>query len=573
MKRLWRVVFSGMLVMVMLATVLSLTAFAAEDTKSREEITLNKLLKTGVFVEENKKAGLRWTVNMSPDYKNAGGVVYLPGSAQPSKLTLSWSNQKVTFEKDGTTYKSGKAPLPKAGKSVTYTVSKGKLSAPLTIRTLKGSTEVEPLYLEIDESKGSIAKMNLDLDHETKCYGKLKVGDHKKKYVSMKGRGSSTWLMPKKPYNITIYDDDTYTTKDKTELIEGVKKKKWSLLANYFDNSLLRNKIAYDLANQMGIGLESKFVDVWMNGDYLGNYLLTPKKDSYCSDDGFIIENDHNLPEGETGDHFDFPNIHEMPGKHNYLLVDDIGDNAKAAGVNAKTIEKWFTKAWNAVLDKDTEDYQKYFDITSWAKMYLMFEVSKTYDCYSGNIIMHRDGMTAKDKLYAGPAWDYDIAFGRTLHKFLVGVSEPVQLNAEGWYNDSIGYFVTGDEPVSILQELGKHASFMREVQRVFQEYRWAFEGIDGNIAKQAGLIRKSANMNNARHGTQSPGAYYMVAPNTMSAIGTGKYKLNYKVTTDWDAYIYNLREYSTKRVLWLSDHLQPGQDITTYHGGTVSTK
>ena len=117
--------------------------------------------------------------------------------------------------------------------------------------------------------------------------------------------------------------------------------------------------------------------------------------------------------------------------------------------------------------------------------MYLMFEVSKTYDCYAGNILMHRDGMTKKDKLIAGPAWDYDIAFGRTLHKFLVGVSEPVQLNAEGWYNDGIGFFVSGDEPVAVLQELGKHPSFMREVARVYNQYKSSFEGLEANVIKQ----------------------------------------------------------------------------------------
>ena len=572
MKRIGKLFLALSMALTMVATLFSFTAFAA-DGKSDNEITLNKLLKTGVYVVENKGAGLRCDVNMGIDFPLGMGIVYLPGEAKPAKLTLSWQDKSVTFKKDGKTYKSGKAPLPADGESVVYTVSKGALTGLLKVRTMKGSKNVEPLYLEIDESKGSIAKMNLDTNHETYCYGKLKVGDHKKKYVSIKGRGSSTWLMPKKPYNITVYDDDTYTTKDKTELIDGIKIKKWSLLANYYDNSLIRNKIAYDLADQMGIGLKSKFVDVWMNGDYLGNYLLTPKKDHGCSDDGFIIENDHHLPEGETGDLFDFPNIHVMPGKHNYLLVDDIGDNAKAAGVNVKTIEKWFTKAWAAVLDKNSEDYQKYIDITSFAKMYLMLEVSKTYDCYAGNVIMRRNGMTSKDKLIAGPAWDYDIAFGRTLHKFLVGVSEPIQMNAEGWYNDSIGYFVTGDEPVSLLQELGKHPSFMKEVARVYNEYKWAFEAMDANITKQVNLIRKSAIMNNDLHGANSLSAYYLVAPNTMASIGTGKYKLNYKVTLTWDDYIDNLREYCRKRTMWLSDHLAPGVDITTYHGGTVSTK
>ena len=573
MKKLWKLALSLSLVLTMVTGVLSVSAFAAEDKKTTDEITLEKLLPKTVYVDKDKDAGLRGDVKVAIDYQSLGGVLYLPGSADTSALRLSWDIKGVTFSKGGKTYKSGKAPIAKAGEKVTYIVSDGKLSAPLTLRTMKGSAKVDAMFLELDESKGSALKMQLDPDHEAASYGEMKVGDHKKKYIKLDGRGSSTWVMPKKPYNFTVYDDDTYTTKDKTELIDGVKKKKWTLLANYYDNALMRNKIAQDLASDMGIGLQTKFVDLWMNGTYLGSYLLTPKKDTYCDDNGFVLENNHQLPDDESEELFEFPQMHTMPGKHNYLIIDDIGDNAKANGVDAKSIEKWFTKAWKTVLNHDSEEYQKYFDIESWAKMYLMFEVSKTYDCYAGNILMHRDGMGKNDKLIAGPAWDYDIAFGRTLHKFLVGVSEPVQLNAEGWYNDSIGYFVSGDEPVAILQELGKHPSFMREVARVYNQYKSSFEGIDANIVKQEKLLRQSAYMNNALFGTNSLSAEYVVAPNTMEALGTGKYKLNYKVTLTWDDYIYNLREYCQKRVLWLSDHLAPGADITTYHGGTVSTK
>ena len=570
MSRVWKLTFSFLIALAMIVSVLSISAFAADDKKDEDDITLEKLLPKAVYVEKDKKAGLRSEVRVAMDLPSAGAVLYLPGSADTAKLCFSWSGRDVTFSKNGKSYKSGKAPIAKAGETVTYTVSNGKLSAPLTIRTMKGSSNVDAMFLELDESKGSILEMQLDPDHEEECYGLVKVGDHKKKYIKLKGRGTSSWRVPKKSYIFTVYDDGTYTTKDKTQLIKGVKKKKWTLLANYLDNSLMRNKIALDLADQLGIGLKTKFVDLWMNGIYMGSYLLTPRKDSYCSDDGFILENDHHRPETEANDLFVFPKMHTMPGKHNYLIVDDIGDNAKAAGVDKKAIKKWFKTAWNAVLDHDSEAYQQYFDLESWAKMYLMFEVSKTYDCYAGNILMHRDGMTKKDKLIAGPAWDYDIAFGRTLHKFLVGVSEPVQLNAEGWYNDSIGYFVSGDEPVAILQELGKHPSFMREVARVYNQYKWAFEGLDANVVKQEKLLRQSAYMNNDLFGTNSLSAEYVVAPNTMGALGTGKYKLNYKVTLTWDDYIDNLREYCRKRTMWLSDHLKPGQTITRFHGDDV---
>jgi spore coat protein CotH len=273
----------------------------------------------------------------------------------------------------------------------------------------------------------------------------------------------------------------------------------------------MRNKIAMDLANELGIGLDTRFVDVWMNGEYRGNYLLTPKNDYAAPDGGYVLESDNYYEHGEGSDpQFQLPDMWEIgpithdEGYYNRITVKDIGSKAE---VNLSTIEEHFLKAWAAVRDYGSEDYQNYFDIDSWARMFLMYEVSKTYDCYAGSLHMHRDGLTDSDKLIAGPAWDYDASFGRTLHKFLVGVSEPIQLNAEGWYNDSIG-LLAADAPVSILQELGKHASFMQHVAKVYNENKAAFEDIAANVDRQREVVRDSALMNNERWGTPSIGLY-----------------------------------------------------------------
>lgn len=565
MKHVWKSLFSAVVCIAIVLSTLAVSAFAAEEKTT--ESALSRLLRQPVYVKANEKAGVAGQVNLSISLTDASAVLYLPGRADPGKLCFSWKDKALVLYRNGKEYKSGEAPVAAEGESVTYLLKKGALSAPLTIKTYQGSKGVRPMFLEMDESLGTILAMNLDLDHETYCYGKAQYNEVSKD-VSMKGRGNSAWIAPKKSYNLTFYKNKNYDDKKKVELIDGVKAKKWSLQANYFDNSLLRNKIANDLAVNLGIGLKTDLTDLWVNGEYYGLYTLTAKKDSGCPDNGYIIEDDHHLPDA-TEDQFEFPNIHVMPAKHNNITVDDIGDIAKAKGENVKTIEKWFTKAWNTVLDYDSEEYQNYFDLDSWAKMYLMFDVSKTYDAYAGNIIMHRDGLSKSDKLYAGPAWDYDIAFGRTLHKFLVGVTEPIQLNAEGWYNDAIGYTVV-DEPVSIFQGLGKHPSFMKHVAKVYNEYKWAFEDLSANVDRQSKVARKSAAMNNKLWGVDHPGGYYLVLPNTMAAFGTGKYKLHYEVTLTWNNYINNLIEYCDKRVLWLSDHLAPGQTIQTIHGGSV---
>ena len=396
--------------------------------------------------------------------------------------------------------------------------------------------------------------------------------------MSIKGRGNSTWTtwgFAKKPYNITIYEDAGFQDSKKVEFVKGVKTKKWSLIANFLDNSLMRNKIALDLAEDLGIGMKTRFADIWMNGEYLGNYLITPKNDYNAPDGGYALENDNYLEEGD--EQFPIPGMFEIGkitgdrGYYNRMTVKDIGKDAKKQGVDTAAIEDYFLEAWAALEDFDSESYQNYFDMDSWAKMFLMYEVSKTYDCFSGSLLMHRDGLTPSDKLIAGPAWDYDVSFGRTLHKFFVGVAENVQVNAEGWYNDSIGLMAV-NEPISLLQELQKHASFMRHVAKVYNENKQCFEDAAANVDRQREVIRQSAEMDAARFGIINVCGEYVVAPDIMSALGTGKYKLNYEFTVNWDNYVNNLKEWCAKRVLWLTDHLAPGVDIVTFHGGTVKT-
>ena len=85
--------------------------------------------------------------------------------------------------------------------------------------------------------------------------------------TQIKGRGNSTWGLPKKPYKLKL--------DKKTDFFGMGKNKHWVLLANYLDTSLMRNKLSYDMSGAMGMDqMESVWVDVVLNGEYLGNYQL-----------------------------------------------------------------------------------------------------------------------------------------------------------------------------------------------------------------------------------------------------------------------------------------------------------
>ncbi|MBQ4625622.1 MAG: CotH kinase family protein, partial [Clostridia bacterium] len=87
----------------------------------------------------------------------------------------------------------------------------------------------------------------------------------------IKGRGNSTWNNPKKPYNIKL--------DEKANLFGMGKSKKWSLLANYGDESLIRNSAVFSAAQKTGVPYTPMGVscDVYINGNYEGVYLLTTR--------------------------------------------------------------------------------------------------------------------------------------------------------------------------------------------------------------------------------------------------------------------------------------------------------
>lgn len=86
--------------------------------------------------------------------------------------------------------------------------------------------------------------------------------------TKIRGRGNSTWTcFDKKPYKIKL---------DKKANLFGMgKNKHWALLANYIDESCMRNMLASYYGKQLGtVAMDSVWVDVVLNGKYAGNYQL-----------------------------------------------------------------------------------------------------------------------------------------------------------------------------------------------------------------------------------------------------------------------------------------------------------
>ena len=135
------------------------------------------------------------------------------------------------------------------------------------------SENVGTMY--VDTATGSMDHIHEDKNHEENATITLYTDDGTLNYFdeksTLKGRGNATWNYNKHPYSLTLSADG--------DLLGMGAATNWVLLANASDETNLNNKLVFDLASRVGFewSPESKWVDLYLNGEYNGLYLLTEK--------------------------------------------------------------------------------------------------------------------------------------------------------------------------------------------------------------------------------------------------------------------------------------------------------
>lgn len=280
----------------------------------------------------------------------------------------------------------------------------------------------------IDESLGTIDAMNADREHQTECYGEMSINipeGYKPEYTDEKlksatyeldyirGRGNSTWDQAKKPYKIKL--------KKKASLLGMGANKHWGLIANYFDYTLLRNKYTYWLGAKMDMEFTPKcaFVDLVMNGSYLGSYALSELV--RVDENRVDIDNLEDTPEVVSGDELtggyllnmqvDFSAAKIETEKGNTFTVEtpDFTENYVDAQYNY--IKAYLNKAEEAIYsenlcDSDGNPYTDYIDVDAMIDYFIVQGTSANADSFiNGSTYLYKK---RGGKLKWGPLWDFD---------------------------------------------------------------------------------------------------------------------------------------------------------------------
>ena len=265
----------------------------------------------------------------------------------------------------------------------------------------------------------------------------------------IKGRGNSTWSYPKKPYQIKL--------ETATDLMEcGEPAGTWVLLANYYDRTLLRNRITFDLAAELGLDYSphSRPVDLYYDSEYLGSYLLSEKTE--LGTNRVDLNDLQKEIEAANPDVTDFEALPQVRGETNagqtcqyvdglreptqlsggYLLEIDMEERAyeevswfstplglflvlKSPEFATEDTMGYISACWQGFEDAVVNGgvhpvtgfpYTSYMDRESLAKCYLILELSMDGDSFQSSTYFYKP--EDEGKLYAGPVWDFDTGYG-----------------------------------------------------------------------------------------------------------------------------------------------------------------
>ena len=436
-----------------------------------------------------------------------------------SHLVLSYAFTGESLKVNGEDVVSGETPID-VTKPATLTVRSGSYGKnytlvgcntglPVVRITTDGFTlaELESYEnsLESDDGEdhrvwlGSGTNTNVSVEYADGSPG-LKI-DKKPAYqvkTQIKGRGNYTWIWDKKPY--------AFKFDSKSEVLGMPAHKRWILLANWRDRTLLRNDATFWLSKKSGLPytVRGEFVELEINGEYRGNYYLCEQikidknrvniksLDDDFSDlsGGYLMEIDSYWDEinkfhsAEFGLNYMFKEPDEDPD-------DPTTDYHYALGY--AWMEKHIAEFERVLKTKSSVkngDFNDYLDVDSAIMFMIINELSGNRDFYQGpphsgphSTYLYKD---KGGKIFMGPGWDFD--YETYIAQSYINQNSN---NGDGWR----GFTRTG----YYYHYLRYNADFVARIKTLWNSKMTAFQGLPDYIDEMVEKIGLSQQFDEER--------------------------------------------------------------------------
>lgn len=248
--------------------------------------------------------------------------------------------------------------------------------------------------------------------------------------------GPNWYFLPnipmKMPYGFEIWTDTTGKRTAELPLAGMATESDWVLNASYNDRTFLRDYLAQKIAKKMGlISSDVKFVEVLINGQYQGVYLLmekikqgknrVPIDKLHVTDNagdnltgGYILKLDKTTGSASNAvflSNYVTPNsTFKPPFMIDYPKKDSL-TNSQFNYINGVVGEFEKSLAEDNTLDP-TAKYRKMIDMPSFVDYFIVNELSKNVDAYRLSTYFYKERDSKGGKLKMGPVWDYNLSFG-----------------------------------------------------------------------------------------------------------------------------------------------------------------
>lgn len=377
-----------------------------------------------------------------------------------------------------------------------------------------------------------------DKEHNIPSYVRIIDTDHT--YVidtaTSRLRGNASTQFPKKPYRIKF--------ESKQQPLDApAKAKKWTLINNYGDKTLMRNLLAFHISQQMQMPYTpyGRAVDVMLNGEYKGCYQLCDQIE--------VNKNRVNIDEMEdtdisginlTGgylweiDAYAYEEKSWFNSNHNIPVTIKSPDEDDITQEQTNYLVQFFNAmeadVYGSHFTHPENGWRRLLDAETFLKHFLIGELSGNTDTYWSVYQYKKRG---EDKIYTGPVWDFDIAFDNDYRTYpLNNRSEFVCLSGGSVAGD-MGNFVrriiiNDSQTIPQLRELWGAAR-----QQITEEKLCAW------IDSLAAEMDQSQRLNFMRWNILNRQEH-------MNPVARGSY----------EAEISYLKEYITKRIEWMDKRL-----------------
>lgn len=248
--------------------------------------------------------------------------------------------------------------------------------------------------------------------------------------IGIEIRGNYSAGLPQKPYRFETWDVNGNSID--VPLLGMPSENDWALLATYNDKSFVRNTLANHLFDTMGhYAARSEFVEVILNGEYQGIYMLseTIKRDNDRVDIAKLNQTDITYPQITGGyiiktDYWDNTNSWQTsyspidhPGYQIHLVYDYPAPDMIVP--QQQTYIQTFiydmeTALYGPNFTDTANGYRKYISERSFMDYFYVNELARNVDGYKKSCFYYKekdDSAGNIGKLKAGPVWDFDWAW------------------------------------------------------------------------------------------------------------------------------------------------------------------